>query len=169
MASTTELARNHVDHLLHRIKHLGEKLADMSDRGSVAKVKHSLLFTGEIAVGAIAGGVIDGRWGSKEKGLPSFMHVPVTLGSGLLLQIIGMSDWLGKEWSHHISNVGTGLLANYFSHVGFAFGRRVKANGGQWLGAGKPKQINAAVSGQISESQVAHVVSRLAEARAAGG
>lgn len=166
MASTTELARNHVDHLLHRIKHLGEKLADMSDRGTVAKVKHGVIGTGEIAIGAMIGGVIDGRWGSREKGLPTFMHVPITLGTGLLLNIVGMSDVFGKEWSHHLCNVGAGVLANYFSHIGLHYGKRVQKSG-EWFGSGEPKQINAAVHGQISESQVADVVGRLREAQAA--
>lgn len=165
-----ELARQHVDHLMNRIRSLGGKVEHLREwrerhQHKAGKFVGGLVGTGEVVAGALLGGAIDGRWGSKEKGLPSIGGVPVTLGLGLLFNAAGHATLAGGEWSHHLCNVGNGVLGSYFSNVGFHYGRRVKASG-HWFFPTK-KTTNTAVSGQVHQSQVAATVERLAQARAA--
>jgi hypothetical protein len=164
-----ELARQHVDHLLNRIRSLGGKVEHLREwrekhQHKAGRFVGGLVGTGEVVAGALLGGAIDGRWGSKEKGLPMIANIPVTLGLGLLFNVAGHANLAGNEWSHHICNIGNGVLGSYFSNVGFHYGRRVKASG-HWFFP--TKKVNAAVSGQVHQDQMASVASRLAQARAA--
>lgn len=165
-----ELARQHVDHFLNRIRSLSGKLEQAREwkekhKESTGKFVGGLVGTGEVIAGAMLGGAIDGRWGSKEKGVPTIGHIPVTLGMGLLFNVAGHAGIAGREWSHHLCNVGNGVLASYFSSVGFHYGHNVKKSGHWFFPTSKPS--NAAVSGQVHQAQVAAAVERIQQARAA--
>ena len=148
-----EFTRQHVEHIVGRHHALARKFEAL--KGKFEGITAGTVETLEVSAGALLGGVIDGRWGSKEKGLPTLMHIPITLGGGILLNVLGHFDVAGKEWSPHLCNIGNGVLASYLSSVGFHFGQNWQQTG-RFLGAKK-------TAGQFGTSTVAGDVDKAAE------
>ena len=82
-----EFTRQHVEHIVGRHHALARKFEAL--KGKFEGITAGTVETLEVSAGALLGGVIDGRWGSKEKGLPTLMHIPITLGGGILLNVLG--------------------------------------------------------------------------------
>lgn len=156
-----EFTRQHVEHIVGRHHALARKFEAL--KGKFEGITAGTVETLEVSAGALLGGVIDGRFGSKDKGLPSLMHVPVTLGAGLLLNVAGHFDAAGKQWSAHLCNIGNGLLAAYLSSVGFHFGQNWQARGSLFSKKGAAA-LPAAASGSIGEQQMADIIANLQRA-----
>lgn len=161
-----EFTRQHVEHIVGRHHQLARKFEAL--KGKFEGITAGTIETLEVSAGALAGGVIDGRWGSKDKGLPSIMHIPVTLGAGLALNVLGHFDVAGKQWSPHLCNVGNGLLASYLSSVGFHFGQNWQARGSLFAKKGSAA-LPAAASGSIGEAQMADILRNLQTAAQPAG
>ena len=65
---------------------------------------------------------------SKDPNGAHIMHVPVDLGAGLILNLLGYFDAAGS-YSEHLNNFGDGFLAAYVSNLGFHIGDNWKKNG----------------------------------------
>jgi hypothetical protein len=81
-----------------------------------------------LAVGAsaFAFGLARGRWGGVEIG-----GVPIDLGAGVLLHLLGLSGVAGSG-SDDLHNLAEGALATYFATWGASLGKRMR-NGEQIL------------------------------------
>lgn len=155
-----EFTRQHVEHIVGRHHALARKFEAL--KGKFEGITAGTVETLEVSAGALLGGVIDGRFGSKEKGLPSLMHIPVTLGAGLALNVLGHFDAAGKQWSQHLCNVGNGLLAAYLSSVGFHFGQSWQARG-SLFSKKSPALASGQPGGALGEQQMANILSNLAQ------
>ena len=156
--------RPHVIHQNKTINRLKEHLGVWRERftSPVSKV----VKTAEVGVGAILGGVIQGKAGPAGA---TIAHFPIDLLAGAALNAAAMFHVAGKENSSHLGNVGDGLIAAYLSDLGFKIGKKwhedghLFGHGGGQLPAGgaTPK-----VSGALSPDQLAEIVHRV---QAAGG
>ena len=161
---TTNITHEYVAHLHKRGQSLYKRLEALKEKlsGTTAKAVRTL----EVSTAAVVGGVIQGKGGPDGA---KFMHVPIDLGAGLLLNLLGYFDAAGDEYSDHLNNFGDGFLAAYMSGLGFSVGQNWRATGKFSLGLQKQVQQLAAptaASGpMISPEQMAEIVAR---ARAAG-
>ena len=119
----------------------------------------------EVGAAAAIGGIIQGKAGPDGA---HFMHVPVDLGAGLVLSVLGYMDAAGS-YSDHLNNFGDGFVAAYTSNLGFHMGTSWKNTGklfgGVKAAAGLPPPPPM-VQGEISPEQMASII---ANVRAAAG
>lgn len=159
----SNITHEHVAHLHKRGQSLYRRLEALKEKlsGTTAKAVRTL----EVGAAAVAGGLIQGKGGP---GGATVFHVPIDLGAGLLLNLLGYFDAAGDEYSDHLNNFGDGFLAAYLSGLGFSVGNNWRETGKFSLSTKAPAQLAAptAASGpMISPEQMAEIVSR---ARAAG-
>ena len=158
--TTTAHAIAHRAHSLHRrLEKMREKLS-----GTTAKAVRTL----EVSAAALAGGVIQGKAGPEGAHL---FHVPVDLGLGLALNVLGYFDAAGDEYSDHLNNLGDGFLASYLSNVGFGWGNTWRTTGKLFGPKAAPMlapagPAPAAVQGEISPQAMAEIVERVRRAGA---
>ena len=121
--------------------------------------------TAEVAVGALAGGVIQGHAG--EEGSHIF-HVPTDLAIGLGLNIAGFFNAAGSQ-SSHLHGFGDGFIASFTSSLGFGWGNTWRTTGKFAFGGGGTKGLPAGATktaGEISPAEMANIVSRVRAASA---
>lgn len=131
--------------------------------GATIKVVRTLEVGSAAAVGGLAQGLMKD---------PHVMHIPVDLGAGLILSILGYFNAAGS-YSEHLNNFGDGFIAAYTSNLGFHLGDTHKTTG-KWsfggtataelpAGGGAP----AAVHGEISANQMAEIIRNVRQAAGA--
>lgn len=160
MNHSLESLRKRGQSLYKRLENLREKLS-----GTTAKAVRTL----EVSAAAIAGGVIQGKAGPDGA---TIAHVPVDLGLGLALNVLGYFDAAGEEYSGHLNNFGDGFLASYLSNMGFHYGNKWREEGKLPLpfsksNAALPGGTPAVAQGEISPDQMANIIARVREANAA--
>jgi hypothetical protein len=161
------LTQEHVHHLARRNDTLSQKIEKLKGRAA-SVTKHGVHLL-EVTAGAALGGVVQGM--SKDPNGAHILKVPADLGIGIALNVAGLLDLAGEEYSPHLANVGTGFLAAYFSDLGFAIGKRKKDTGSffpKHLGAGAGAPSLAAVHGEVSPHQMAEALLQQMQARQAG-
>lgn len=138
-----------------------ERLASVQNR--IAKVKREaeerveqVVRTFEVAGTAFGVGVLQGRTGGVE-----VVGIPLELGAGLALEVLGHLDFAGKM-SHHLINVGDGALAAYATTLGRGVGQ-------EWgQKSGKPSKTKASGSlgsgGSLSAQEIAMAAAAAARA-----
>ena len=84
-----------------------------------------LMQTAEIGAGALASGVLSGRFGALSLG-----PIPLDLLAGLGLHALGFSNMLGN-WSDDAHNIGDGMLAAYLVKLGAGLGTEWRLRAGQ--------------------------------------
>lgn len=94
-----------------------------SAKGSIQRIRaetertvNTFVRSAELNGTAFAAGVINGRYGS-----PEAMGVPIDLGTGLALHVMG---FLGFA-SDHLHAIGDGFTSSYFSSLGLGVGKRM--------------------------------------------
>jgi hypothetical protein len=102
----------------------------MAERDQAQKETYMghLTQSAEIGAGALAAGVMSGRFGNMDL----FGVIPSDLLVGLGLHALGFLGVLGK-WDSDVHNVGDGVLASYFVKLGVGLGTSWRSNAG--LGA----------------------------------
>jgi hypothetical protein len=153
----------HAAHLIKKTKSLSQRLENMKEKFSGVTAK--VIQTAEIGLGALAGGVIQGKAGPEGA---TFVHVPIDLGAGLVLNALSVFEVAGAH-SAHLGNVGDGLIASYVTTMGFNFGK-------SWHDTGKlfghkdqgslPPATKA--SGTLDPSQMADILARVQRAGVPG-
>lgn len=121
--------------------------------------------TAEVAVGALAGGVIQGHAG--EEGSHIF-HIPTDLGLGVALNVLGFFNAAGSQ-SAHLHGFGDGFIASFTSSLGFGWGNTWRTTGKFAFGGGGTKSLPAGATktaGEISPAEMANIVSRVRAASA---
>ena len=164
------ITHEHVQHLARRGESLYKRLEKMKEKlsGATAKAVRTL----EVSSAALVGGIIQGKSGPDTgKGEGKFLHVPIDLGAGLALNLLGYFDAAGDEYSSHLNNFGDGFLASYLSNLGFGMGNNWRLSGKFSLGGGTtptlpPGTTTApAVAGEVSPQAMAEILARVNAAR----
>jgi hypothetical protein len=146
------LTRAHIEHLHGRVQHLHKRATAMKERAE--EMTEKFVRTLEVSAGAMVAGVVEGKAGPDGAHV---MGVPVNLGGGLALNVLGYFGAAGKQ-SHHLNNLGDGMLAAYVSSVGFGIGSKWRTTG-KLLGGSQPA---TAAQGTLSDAQMAQLVERIA-------
>lgn len=145
------ITRQHVQHLHHRATHLHKKVEALKERAEAMTEK--FVRTLEIGAAATVGGVIQGKAGPDGAHV---MGVPVDLGAGLALNLLGYFDAAGK-YSDHLNNFGDGMLAAYLSQVGFGVGQKWRSTGKLLGGSTTP---TTSTQGTLSPADMAAIAAR---------
>jgi hypothetical protein len=153
--------------IAHRAHSLSRRLEKMREKlsGTTAKAVRTL----EVSAAALAGGVLQGKAGPEGAHI---FHVPVDLGLGLALNVLGYFDAAGDEYSDHLNNLGDGFLASYLSNVGFGWGNTWRTTGklfgpkaaAPMLAPAAPAPVVA--QGTLSPEAMAEIVERVRRAGA---
>lgn len=161
------MAQTHVHHLAHRAHSLHRRLEALREKlsGTTARAVRTL----EVSAAALAGGVIQGKAGPEGAHL---FHVPIDLGLGLALNVLGYFDAAGDEYSEHLNNLGDGFLASYLSNVGFGWGNSWRTTGKLFGAKAAPAALPGpaappVVQGNISPEAMAEIIARVNAAKAA--
>lgn len=160
-----DIGHEHLHHMAKRLHHTNQKLEMI--QGKVAEIGGKFLGTMEVAVGAWAGGIIEGYSGGD-----TFMNVPYNLLGGLLL--LGVGHWPGFVKNDHLregaNNLANGFIGSFVSAKGFQFGKRWKELGLKHAFGGgfNPYALpDAKASGELNQAQMADIVARMQQAAAA--
>ncbi len=145
------LTKAHLQHLHGRVQHLHKRAGALKEKAE--KMTEKFVRTLEVGAAAALGGVVQGKAGPAGAHI---MGVPVDLGAGLALNLLGYFGVAGKH-SDHLNNFGDGMLAAYLSQVGFGVGQ-------QWLKTGKlglptgQTAVSGTLSAGLSPGQMAEIV-----------
>ena len=133
--SHTELRKGYerLQGLQTRLARLREKAQDTTEK---------VVRTVEVGSSALAFGVVQGRMGSVE-----IMGVPLDLGAGVALNLLGYFGAAGK-YSDHLNNFGDGALAAYLCTVGKGVGASMALKSG-----GAPKSVTKGIG--LSAEEIA--------------
>jgi len=176
-----DITEEHLHHMAKRNHGLWQKLE--SFKAGAARVTKNIVTPLEVGLGAWLGGVIHGKTMKSVDPVTgvtigaSIGPVPFELAAGLGVLAAGHFDLAGDKMSHHLENVGTGLVAAFASNKGYAFGERWKLGGFRaaiqpWHHAAAPTLPApaapgaAAVHGDLSPAQMATVVETMRQAAA---
>lgn len=153
---------HHVHHLAKRLHEAHGKLDALT--GKLSGYAQAALGTVEVSAGAFLGGALEG----KTEGGAFFGTVPYNLVAAAALLTVGHMNLAGDDYSEHISNVGSGLLAGWVASKGYAFGKGWHDNGFRGAfggGGGSPALPPPVVQGSVDEAQLQAMVDRMAPAR----
>lgn len=128
MANITE---EHLHHMARRHHATMKKFEGLQDKfRGYAK---GFFSTAEVGAGAWLGGAIEGRTSGG-----TVLNVPINLGVGALLLVVGHLNLTGDKYSEHINNLGNGFIGSYAAATGYSFGKRWKETGKLLGGGGHP-------------------------------
>ncbi len=115
-------------------------------KASTEKVVEKVVRTAEVGGTAFAMGVITGKLGHD----PEAFGVPLTLGAGIALNVLGYMGAAGKM-SDHVGNIGDGCLAAFGVFEGVQVGAAWAAK------SAAPAQIPASTKGVgLTPEEIAH-------------
>jgi hypothetical protein len=147
--ATTAISKAHIGRMAHRAEALQKRLSRFKEKAQETTEK--VVRTVEVGSMALGMGILQGRSGSIE-----VMGVPLELGAGVALNLLGYFGAAGKH-SDHLNNFGDGALASYLTTVGKGVGAAMKAKS---LGAGAaPAQVTKG-SGDLTPAEIAAADSR---------
>src|ERR1700729_597379 len=89
------VTEDHLHHIAKRHDSLSRRYENLKSKG--AKLTSRLVRSGEVMLGAAAGGVLQGM--SKNPQGPHIAHFPADLAIGLGLEAVATFDLFGEEWS----------------------------------------------------------------------
>ncbi len=154
----------HIRHVVRGRNALQRRLDSIQER--LAGTTEKVIRTATVGGAAAIGGVIQGKAGPAGAHI---FHIPVDLGLGVGLNLLGYFKAAGKQ-SHHLNNAGDGFLASFLSSLGFGWGNTWRERG-TFFGAKGMSALPApgapvASKGEVSAAQMADIVARV---RAASG
>jgi hypothetical protein len=115
-----------MDRSEYDVSSLIQQLISETGRQKARDLEHVGLQLAEASAGAFACGLVRGRWGGVEIG-----GVPLDLGAGVLLHLLGLSGLAGSR-SRDLHNLAEGALSTYFATWGATLGKKMR-NGEQVL------------------------------------
>lgn len=124
----------------HRYESLKNKVANI--RKKAEHVTEKFVRTVEVSGAAFAMGVANGRSNDPEG--VNIGGVPIDLGAGIGLEVLGYLGAAGKH-SDHLNNLGDGCLAHYAAVLGRGVGVTWKERGS--LGGGAQGALGTKTSG----------------------
>lgn len=97
-------------------------------RGADAGLRKDLRIvrTGEVVLSSFTFGVLQGKY--KDKGGLVAFGLPVDLLAGAAFHVIGLIPF-ARAYSHHLSALGDGALASFFTTTGYRVGERWSKGG----------------------------------------
>ena len=159
--TTPSMTHEHVAHQHKQILTLKEKAANVAQCGAVYAQK--AVTTLEVLTGAALGGVLQGMAKNQERGARiGFVLLDLTIGGAL--ELAGLLNLAGKEWSPHVANFGTGFLAAWAVDKGHQIGTNKRLGGSFFRHASAPAALAPgaaaaiAAHGAASPQQVAEAV-----------
>jgi len=161
------VTEEHLHHMAKRHHHTMGKLRAIQDKARALTSR--FIGTLEVGAGAWLGGVAEGRLKHPDGSGGTVMHVPVNLAAGVALLAAGHLELAGKEWSDHLNNLGNGFVGSYVAAAGYTFGTNWRDTGrlfGHGAAALPPPAPAPAVTGELSEAQMADIVRRMQAAAA---
>lgn len=158
------IGHEHLHHMAKKHHALRQKFEGL--KAKFSGVTEKAVRTVEVGAGAWLGGAIEGRTAGG-----TVLHVPINLGVGVALSALGYMEVAGSEWSGHLNNFGDGFIGSYVAATGYSFGKRWHDTGKLFSPKVPAAQLPppAPVSGDLSEAQMANIVSRMQQAAAAHG
>lgn len=147
---TTNITKAHLSRLAHRAEGLQKRMARFKEHAQ--KTTEKVVRTVEVGAMALGMGIVQGRAGSVE-----VMGVPVELGTGVALNLLGYFGAAGK-YSDHLNNFGDGALASYLTTVGKGVGASMKAKQAGALPGGAQPTLPAKGSSDLSPAEIAAAV-----------
>ena len=85
-----------------------------------------LVRTGEIVLSSFAFGMLQGKY--KDQGGAVVRGVPVDLLAGAAFHVLGLIPF-ARPYAHHLSALGDGALASFFTTTGYRVGERWSKGG----------------------------------------
>ena len=155
MANITE---EHLHHMARRHHATIKQLDGIKER--IGGILGRGIDTIEYGLASWVGGAIEGR---TDGGTIPFIKLPWNLGAGLFFLTLGHLEVAGKH-SEHLSNFGNGFLGSFVAAEGYAFGKRWKDTGKVFGGGAAAFTHPYEVSGDLSQAQMAAIVSRMRQA-----
>lgn len=153
------IGMEHLRHVVNGRNALQRRLDGIKDR--LAGTTEKLIRTGTVSAAAAVSGVIQGRGGPDGAHI---FHIPIDLGLGVGLNLLGYFRAAGKQ-SHHLINAGDGFLAGFFSNLGFSWGNNWRVSGSLFGGKGQSTLpapgAPVASKGEVSAAQMADIVARV--------
>lgn len=154
-----QIGMEHLRHVVNGRNALQRRLDGIKDR--LAGTTEKLIRTGTVVAAAAASGVIQGKAGPEGAHI---FHVPVDLGAGIVLNLLGYFRAAGKQ-SHHLINAGDGFLAGFSSNLGFSWGNKWRTSGSLFGSPGQSALPSpgapVASKGEVSAAQMADIVARV--------
>jgi hypothetical protein len=92
-------------------------------KAATAEAMGTVIQTTEVGVAAFGMGVLRGRFGESL----NLLGVPIDLGAGVLLHVLGFMGAAGKQYDEHLHNFGDGMLAAYLTVLGAGIGDSMSA------------------------------------------
>jgi hypothetical protein len=162
MANITE---EHLHHMARRHHATMKQLDGIKER--IGGILGRSIGTIEYGLASWVGGALEGK---SDGGTIPIIKLPWNLGIGLAFLTVGHLELAGKH-SDHLNNFGNGLVGSFVAAEGYAFGKRWRDTG-KLFGGGKGspflhpyEEVPAGpVSGDLSQEQMAAIVSRMQQA-----
>jgi len=121
------------EHAMARRALLSARDAVVKSEGRLARFKlqtgkmvERLVQTAEVQTGALAMGIVNGRYTERTAAgvvePPAIVGIPVELFTGVLLHLIGYSGFAGKV-DEHLHNLGDGAVAAWTTQAGRGLGQ----------------------------------------------
>ncbi len=158
-----QLSKTELKHAGKRLVGLKQRIANIQKKAE--KTTEKLLRTAETGGAAFAAGVIQGRTGGIE-----VVGVPLELGLGVALNVVGWFNGAGKH-SEHLNNVGDGFLSAYLTTLGRAVGvslkEKVEKTAQAQVAAQQQGQVAAQTKGtRLTDEEIERAAERAAMAGA---
>lgn len=152
-------------HLHHLAKRLHSANRTIDEFLAKRHIRYAVLVNAaEIGAGAWLGGMIEGK---TNNGTLPLVKMPINLGVGVGLSVLGLLDFTGR-YGTHLANVGAGFLGSYAATMGYAFGKKWADTGSFPLFHKKAKG-GAAPMPSPDALAAAAALHQAAQAQAAGG
>lgn len=156
---SVNISKAHVSKMQDRVNQLQKRV--QSFKADAEKMTEKFVRTMEVGGAAFAVGVLQGKTGGIE-----VMGVPLELGGGLALNLLGYFGAAGKH-SDHLNNLGDGALAGYLTTMG-------KGVGTTWAqksaaGGAAQAQVTASKGGALAPGEVQAIVQEAVRQAAAAG
>lgn len=118
------ITEEHLQHMAQRHHATMKKLDSVRDR--VTATAHKFAGTFFVGAGSWLGGAVEGSTNGWAIG-----PVPLNLGIGAALLLVGHTDLAGSQWSESLNSLGNGFLGSYLAARGYAFGQHWSGNSHQ--------------------------------------
>jgi hypothetical protein len=143
------LSQAEIGELRVRAERLAARAKTMTAKAEAA-VEH-LVQSVEIGGAAFALGIINGRFDAPEP-----MGVPLDLGTGVALHLLGFLG-VGGKFTEHLHNFADGALASYLVTLGFSVGGKMRTSAGL-PAAAAPGALPGATAGQgLTDAELANL------------
>jgi len=137
-----QLTKAHAKQAFEKYEHLKRRVSNMRQKAEETTKK--VVRTAEVGAAAFGMGLLQGRTQGVE-----ILGVPLELGAGLVLNVLGMMDAAGGH-SEHLTNLGDGCVAAYAATLGRGVGVTMREKSGSMnQSASLPGIANAGLAAAV--------------------